>query len=226
MVRPKFIIPIAFLFFACNNEQNSVNGLDGVYHEYLIALGESDIHKIQVVATFRKGDDFGKPLSLPSDYTVYLDSTPIALDTAVYPTYSMEIDRTGFVGEHKWSVLNNGREVLNIPFSFKTFTLTTPIDSVLGKKDIQLGVAGLSAGDTLECWFDNIDVDNAIDRFYYPVNDNQITIPAIDLKKLTVADYKLVISFIKKSPVVLNNKEVGKSEVSYILGGRQVKINY
>jgi hypothetical protein len=226
MVRSKFIIAITLLFFACNNEENSANGLNGVYHEYLIALGESDIHKIQVVATFRKGDDFGKPLSLPAGYSVYLDSTPIALDTAVYPTYSIEIDRKGFVGEHNWRVLQNERELLNIPFSFKTFTLTTPIDSVLGKKDIQLGVAGLSAGDTLECWFDNIDVDNAIDRFYYPVNDNQIIIPASDLKKLTVADYKLVISFTKERPVILKNNEVGKSEVSYILGGRPVRINY
>jgi hypothetical protein len=226
MFRSRLIIPIILLFSACNNEKNEDNGLDGLHHEYLIALGESDIHKIQVVATFRRGDDLGKPVSLPAGYAVYLDSNSIPLDTAVYPTYSIEIDRKGFVGDHAWKVIQGEQEVLNIPFSFKTFTLTTPVDSVLGINDVRLDIEGLSTGDTLECWFDNIDVDNDVDRFYYPVNDNQITIPASDLKKLTVADYKLVISFINKSPVILNNQEVGKSEVSYILGGKPVRINY
>jgi hypothetical protein len=226
MFKISFITAIGFLLANCTNPPAIGHDLTGYYNEYLIALGEADFHQVQCVATFRKGDEFGKAQTLPEKFTVYLDDRQIPLQTDVYPTYTTEISRTGFDGNHKWLIKENNNVVLEIPFHFSSFKLVAPVDSILGSKDLIVNVSGLKNGDTLECWFDNTDMDNENDRFDYTINNNSIVIPLKDAQSLKQGPYKLIISYIQKKPVSLNKKEIGISDVSYILEAIAVDVKY
>lgn len=210
----------------CGGSKKKESGLAGLHHEYLVALGESSFLKAQCVATFRKGDDSGKPQELPPGYSVYFDSLQLPLDKSVYPSYGTELSRDGFNRRHNWSIKQDNNTVVLVSFEYRTFTTDTTIGPVLGTADIVVPINGLEGGDLVQCWFDNIDIDNDKDRFTYPVTNNAFTIKAADLQSLKAGDYKLKISYIRKSPIVIEGKESGILDLSYSLDDKPVTIKY
>lgn len=214
------------LFLNCSNSKKTGNKLTGYYQEYLVALGEASHHKVQCVATFKKDNEDGKPQALPEGFSIFLDETPVPYEGSVYPSYSMELDREGFASNHKWVVKEKNIVVFEMPFSFSTFKINNQVDAMIGSKDVQLSIAGLKDGDELECWFDNIDIDNEIDRFRYAIKDGNIIIPAKDIKSLKKGTYNLKISHIQKKPVMYEGKETGLSDVSYGMNDIPVTIKY
>jgi hypothetical protein len=208
---------------ACKGKEKK-DPLTNYYHEYLVALHENELNKVQVVATFRAGDEHGKPQALPEDYTVYLDTQKITLATDPYPDYAMEKDRAGFVGKHQWVIKKGTETVLEIPFQFTFFRLTDSIPSVIGNTAIVFRTEGLPDGEKIECWFDNSELNNEKDRFSYPLKNNAVEIPAPDLQQLKEGRYNLTISYVQKIPVLLQGKQTGLLDVSYILEGIPVQV--
>lgn len=228
MKRLILLLPLLpLLFIHCNETGSAADPLTDYYHEYLIALGEEGMNKVQCVATFYDGEDaFGKASALPAEYAVFLDSLTLPLDKQVYPVYSTELDRKGFAGSHSWQVKKNGQLLLEIPFRFVFFRAEPPEEKNAGNKELVIPVAGLKEGDTLECWFDNMDLENETDRFNYLVSNNTITIPLRDLQRLKQDDYTLRISHIQKKEVLYKNRVAGILDVSYVLRGIPVTIRY
>lgn len=210
----------------CTDSKKKESGLTGYYHDYLVALGENQIHKVQCVVTFLKDNEDGKPQELPEGFAVYLDSTRLPLNKDVYPNYGVEIDRNGFTGAHQWILKKGNSVAILIPFDFRTFTTSTTIGPEIGKTDIPVAIEGLQEEDIVECWFDNIDIDNEKDRFEYPVKNKTFTIRVADMRSLKAGAYKLKISYIKKSPVEIFSKKTGKLDISYSLNDIPVAVMY
>jgi hypothetical protein len=222
---PKILLPaILLLFINCNHTSSSKNDLSGYYQEYLIDLGQNPALKVQCAATFRKGDKSAKPASLPKDYQLYLDDKPVPLAKDVSPDYTMELGRAGFAGDHVWKLKHKDETILEVPFTFSTFNLVDSVPTILDQQDISLNIQGLQDDRQLECWFYNTNIKNEQDKFSYNIWRNSIVIPAADTRKLKPGSYKLRISYIQIRPLQMNDKEIGKLDVRYILDDIPVEI--
>ena len=215
---------IAFLLSACcfisctGKKSGSTDPLGDYNQHYFFYLGEDSLNLVQCVAEFRKGHEDGEYTLLPKEYVVLLDGKPLPVDTNVYPVYSEERSRETADGAHRWELKQAERSLLEIPFTFKRFRLLDTVAMLeCGDADLPLRFSGLAEGDSVECWFDNTDLSNEVDRFVYPVRNGAITLRKADIERLKEGRYQLRISSILGAPVQVEGKPSGKWEASYIL---------
>lgn len=224
-MRKLFILFAVSFILSCNSDSSPEHTLTGYFHDYAVVMGDNPARNALVTATFHKGDEFSKAAKLPEDYVILLDGKPLPINTDVYPSYTMEAPRDSFPGNHIWKLVYKDETVFEFPFKFTSFRILDTIPPVIGSKDLVLRTEGLADERKIECWFDDAAMENEEDRFSYPIQNSTVTISAADMKKLKPGNYNLKISFIQLTPLQLHGKEIGKSDVTYMLEPVSVRVN-
>jgi hypothetical protein len=207
------------LFAASCKNSSSKNEIEKLYHKLLVVSSEGlQTNEVTCRATFHKDGETGTEIALSSEYSIYIDNKKLSLltDNDLAPEYRLLLKNDSLIGNHKWKIKYKDLVISETDFSFTTFKITNQLDSVMGDKDVTLQITGLKNGDKIECWFDNEDdVDFEEEDFTYTVLDNSVTIPMTDIRKHKSGKYSLLINSIQKTPVVINGRKVGISEVIY-----------
>ena len=212
------ILSLVFLVACKDRNAGNKTKIDNsrIYFNYRIS-GEEDKEYVTCLLQFHNKGPQGATLELEKPGMVKLDGEEISADSTVMTGAYYEVQKPAesFVGKHTITFIDLNKKQYTEEFSFTPFSLQPELPRKVRRQDIQLGVEGLAASDSLELVLTDTAFATDDVQITLPVNDGVILIPRQQLQQVRSGPVHLYLYKEENRSVREGTKAGGRIAISY-----------
>jgi hypothetical protein len=142
-----FIVVACILLTSCINKRDKEAETSTIYFDYMVT-GEEESNRIVTKIQYRIGGRNGDAIRLDTPAAVIMDGVTVMPDSTEFNGVYYEVisEAQGFAGRHNIEFRDAAGKIYPVEFDFPVFSIKNELPEVIGRRDLVIELAGLSAG--------------------------------------------------------------------------------